>query len=501
MGRYKAREALIASLAPKHLERSTQRAIPRALPSLRVCERRLLLAALDLLILNAALLVVLTLHPRLSNTVYEAHINPVWFLILSAMWIAVGQVLDVYDLAKAARATQSVYLAASAAIIACGAYLLVPFLTPRLASHRMYALILPGLAAAGIAAWRAAYTRAFTQSSFVQTALVIGAGQAGSALVHAISAFDAANNPSEPAPGYRILGFIDDDPAKQGRDIEGRRVLGTRRDLMRLVRHLQPDELIVAVSDPDQIHDDLFQDILTCWESGIPVTTMFELYERLMARVPVEYAGRHLHAVLPVRYAPGFRLYLVARRALEVVIALVGCLAMLCLAPLVWVANRLWSPGDLFYRQERVGKGGRVFRIVKFRSMVMHAEKDCGAVWATRGDRRITPVGHVLRKARLDELPQFWNVLKGDMSLIGPRPERPEFVERLARELPFYRVRHAVSPGITGWAQVKYGYGASAEDALTKLQYDLYYIRHQGLFLDLLIILRSIQVVLGMRGQ
>ena len=477
------------------------RSARRARPTLRVCERKLLLVGLDLAGLNGALLLVLSLHPRLSDTVYEARLEPIWFLVLSAAWIVVGLALDVYDLNRAANAARSMYTAGSAAILVCGIYLFVPFLTPRLASQRLYALLLPALASAGIAAWRATYAGALTHPALLQTALVIGAGRAGSALVREIAAIGADEANGHPMSGYRLLGLIDDDPAKQGRDIGGVRVLGTGQDLLRLVQLLHPDELVVAVSDPERVRDDLFQDILTCWEAGISVTTMFELYERLLTRVPVEYVGHRLHAVLPLSYPAGYRLYLVARRGVELAIAVVGCLAMLHLIPVVWLANRWLCPGDLFYRQERVGKGGRTFRIIKFRSMIMDAEKGCGAVWARRGDSRITPVGRVLRKARLDEIPQFWNVLKGDMSLIGPRPERPEFVERLAHEVPFYRVRHAVKPSITGWAQVRYGYGASTEDALTKLQYDLFYIKHQGFYLDLLIVLRSVQVVLGMRGQ
>jgi lipopolysaccharide/colanic/teichoic acid biosynthesis glycosyltransferase len=148
-----------------------------------------------------------------------------------------------------------------------------------------------------------------------------------------------------------------------------------------------------------------------------------------------------------------------------------------------------------------VGQGGRVFGVVKFRSMVVNAEEHTGVVWATENDGRVTPVGRLLRKTRLDESPQFWNVVKGDMGLIGPRPERPEFITQLAQQIPFYRVRHAVKPGITGWAQVKYRYGASVHDALVKLQYDLYYIKHQGFYLDLLILLKTVQVVLGLKGR
>jgi lipopolysaccharide/colanic/teichoic acid biosynthesis glycosyltransferase len=221
----------------------------------------------------------------------------------------------------------------------------------------------------------------------------------------------------------------------------------------------------------------------------------------LTGRVPVQHAGRTLDVVMPVGRPALFRLFLLGKRSVDILIGFVGCLFLVLAIPFVWLANRFASPGCLFFVQERVGQGGKTFRLVKFRSMVVDAEKGTGAVWAQVGDSRITPVGNILRKTRLDEVPQFWNVLRGEMSVVGPRPERPEFVNRLAEEIPFYRARHAVKPGITGWAQVKYRYGASQEDSLVKLEYDLYYIKHQGLFADLIILLKTLEVVLGFKGR
>jgi len=164
------------------------------------------------------------------------------------------------------------------------------------------------------------------------------------------------------------------------------------------------------------------------------------------------------------------------------------------------LANRFTAPGPLLYHQVRVGKGGQTILVTKFRSMVVDAEEHTGAVWATQHDPRVTPVGRFLRKTRLDEVPQFWNILKGDMSLIGPRPERPHFVDQLVQQIPFYRVRHAVKPGLTGWAQVLFPYGASVDDTLSKLEYDLYYIKNQSILLDISILLKTIPIVLGFKG-
>ncbi|MCE5336677.1 MAG: exopolysaccharide biosynthesis polyprenyl glycosylphosphotransferase, partial [Desulfobacteraceae bacterium] len=188
------------------------------------------------------------------------------------------------------------------------------------------------------------------------------------------------------------------------------------------------------------------------------------------------------------------------KTSFDLLCATIGLILTAPLMPLIALAIRIDSPGPVFFRQVRVGESGRKFRICKFRTMSQDAEKKTGAVWATENDPRITRVGKILRKTRLDELPQIFNVLKGDMSIVGPRPERPEFIEELSRIIPYYGVRHAIKPGITGWAQIKYSYGASVDDAVEKLRYDLYYIKHCSLIFDLLIVIETIKVVLFGKG-
>ena len=234
---------------------------------------------------------------------------------------------------------------------------------------------------------------------------------------------------------------------------------------------------------------------------GVHVTTMSSVYENLTGRVPVQHVGRDLYLALPSGDRPSERVYTAVKRLFDVVVAAFGMTVLAVVAMFVAIGNHFNSPGPLFYQQDRVGKGGKPFLVYKFRSMIPDAEAETGAVWATTNDDRITPVGRFLRKTRLDELPQFINVLKGEMSLIGPRPERPEFVEHLAQSIPFYRARHAVRPGITGWAQVSYRYGSSDDDARIKLEYDLYYVNHMSPLLDIRIMLRTIQVMLAFKGQ
>jgi exopolysaccharide biosynthesis polyprenyl glycosylphosphotransferase len=202
-------------------------------------------------------------------------------------------------------------------------------------------------------------------------------------------------------------------------------------------------------------------------------------------------------------FSEGFkksRLQNIVKRVLDVVLAVVGLIVLLPVLALVALAVKCSSRGPVLYRQERVGQNGRVFLVQKFRSMQEDAERNTGAVWAQPHDSRVTTVGRILRRTRLDELPQLWNVLCGHMSFVGPRPERPEFVSALTRDIAYYGQRHTIKPGLTGWAQVRYTYGASVEDAMEKLQYDLFYIKNRNIALDLFIIAKTIKTVLMGKG-
>lgn len=468
---------------------------------LHFSERRLLLLSIDMLLLNGVLGLILLRNGWLQPTLLDFWLHMHWFLLLMLLWMVIGRLADVYNLARAANPMHSLWSTAGAALLTTLLYLVIPVLTPDLIEKRWIFYLFPLLSVVALACWRVAYARIFNQPGFHQTALVIGAGWAGRTLLQAMGGQGLAGNPFY-GTGYRVLGLIDDDPAKQGKALEGVPVLGTRHELLHLVQALHPDELILAITHMDRVEASLVDALLHCSEMGVPITTMSSLYERLTGRIAIEHTGyNNLAAVLPMQPRTLNRLYNLLIRLLDICAGAVGCLGIGLLVPWVWLINQLISPGPLFFVQERVGQGGKRFHIVKFRSMIVDAEKQTGAVWAAENDPRITPLGRFLRKTRLDEVPQFWNVLKGEMSLIGPRPERPEFVAELDRRIPFYRTRHAIKPGITGWAQVKYRYGASVDDARVKLQYDLYYIKHRGPFLDLQILLITIQVVLGLRGR
>ena len=299
---------------------------------------------------------------------------------------------------------------------------------------------------------------------------MIGAGWAGGTLASTILSFSGGHRNPYQGVGYRIIGFVDDDPAKQGRQIEGVPVLGTHKDLVELVRRKKPDDLILAITHSGTIHADLFQAIIDCRAMGTSITTMQAFYERLTGQVPVEHAGRNLEVILPLNHCGKERLYLAVRRALDILAGASGCLVVGALIPILRLANRVYSPGPLFYRQERVGKSGATFQLVKFRSMIVDAEARTGAVWAEEGDQRITPIGRLLRKTRLDELPPVLNVLKGEMTLIGPAGTS-EFVARLGKNtvLP----RHAVKPGITGCGPKFVSIRRLSRGLFLKLRHDL----------------------------
>jgi exopolysaccharide biosynthesis polyprenyl glycosylphosphotransferase len=472
------------------------------LPSLalRFSERKLLLVLFDLLMINSALFLALSLRPGFDVYLGTLVERLPWFVFLSGLWIALGVVLNIYDLSRAARVIPSLWSASGAIALTVLIYTFVPFVTPALPRYRFQALLFPVLASLGVALWRIAYAQVFVQPVFYQRALIVGSSRAGRELARVVARVGVGDGENGGGVGYQILGLVDG-YSPTGWDDESIPYLGGHQELVHLAQALRPDEIVMAMADLESVDGKLFQAILDCREMGIPVTTMESVYERLMGRVPLGSDYRELPAVFSMRESAIDRFYLAFRRVIDVLLSLVGCLLTGALVPFVWLANRIGSPGPLFYRQERVGKSGRRFTLVKFRSMIVDAERHTGPIWAGRSDSRVTPVGRLLRKTRVDELPQFYNVLKGEMSLIGPRPERPELVARLAQVLPFYRARHAIKPGITGWAQVRYRYGASIEETHTKLQYDLYYIKHRGPYLDLLILLRTIQVMLGFKGR
>ena len=339
--------------------------------------------------------------------------------------------------------------------------------------------------------WRGAYLRLAPRTPFRRRALIVGAGNAGREIAQTIQ--------TQFQPHYDLVGLVDDDPAKQGQMVEGLTVLGTRADLTRLITEQRVAEIILAITRA--VSDDLFHALLDAQELGAEIVPMPILYEQITGRVPVDHIGDSWYVALPLSHAASGGFDRVAKRTLDVLFALIGLIAFGLLFPFIVLAIRLDSAGAIFYSQTRVGQGGRVFSVRKLRTMVMDAERDGQAVWAARNDPRVTRVGRILRRLHLDEVPQFWNVLCGEMSVVGPRPERPEIVAQLEKQIPFYRLRHAVKPGIAGWAITHADYVDSVEDARLRVEYDLYYIKHQSIWLDVWILFRTVWHVLAFKGR
>lgn len=269
-------------------------------------------------------------------------------------------------------------------------------------------------------------------------------------------------------------------------------ILGTIKNLKHIIQENKPNIMVVALSERRGKFP--YKEILDCKLQGIQIEDWPSFYEKLTGKISV-------HNLRPswIIFSDGFvrndltRLF---KRFIDLLFSVIGLCITLPLMVCITLLSKLDSKGPVFFKQERVGKGGKIFTLIKFRTMVADAEKDTGPVWAEEDDPRITKLGKLLRRTGMDEIPQMFNVLKGDMSFVGPRPERPHFVQELQDQIPYYAQRLVVKPGITGWAQVRYGYCSSLEDTIEKLQYDLYYIKNMSFFLDVLIILRTIHKVL-----
>ena len=317
--------------------------------------------------------------------------------------------------------------------------------------------------------------------------LVFGTGSRALAVAHALGNSD---------PSAEIVGFFPS-PNEEGAAVPHDRILPRDKSLTETAHELDVHEIVVALTERRGGSMPL-RELLDCKLNGIRVLDLASYFEQTLGQIRLEslYAGWLI-------FGDGFQqgmLRRLVKRLSDIVFSIILLLLGAPIMVITAIVIALESRGPILYVQERVGRNGIPFKVVKFRSMRTDAEKDGKPIWATKTDDRTTRVGRVIRKLRIDELPQLFCVLKGDMSLVGPRPERQFFVDQLTKEIPFYAVRHSVKPGLTGWAQVRYHYGATIEDSAEKLQYDLYYVKNHSLLLDLIILFETISVVLTGKG-
>jgi exopolysaccharide biosynthesis polyprenyl glycosylphosphotransferase len=468
---------------PPSVELTDTRVDRISIPFFRVQERRLLLGAVDIVLAAAWIGVAHWLwlqhphaaDPRLVRMPWDWIIGGTvfWFTV---SWLAGAYELDAADrFWSASRVTLSIGIVVSLSAFVAYSFFLKTYPRPALV------IALVGVPAT-VLVWRGLYASILRRPANAMRLLIVG----NEALCETLA--DAAQRQQS---YYRVLGFVSERPGT------GQYYLGTIDELSRLAQRYRVHRIVVA---PRQtLPHDLVATLSSAIEHGLEVVDFNSAYEQIAEKVAVEHAGDYWLAALPTCPSTS-SLEELAMRLLDVVGSVVGLLLTAVLAPFIAGAIVLESGFPVFYKQERLGRGGQPFIIFKFRSMKANAESS-GAQWAIKKDLRTTRVGRFLRRTHLDELPQFWNVLRGEMSLVGPRPERPSFTAELADVIPFYRLRLAVRPGLTGLKQIKFGYAASAEEHLEVLRHDLYYIKRRSLALNLLVLARTVASVLGMDGR
>jgi exopolysaccharide biosynthesis polyprenyl glycosylphosphotransferase len=399
--------------------------------------------------------------------------------------------VELYDPHRAKSLRQTVVGIALAALGGLVAYALIYMLSPQGSLPRLGIGFFLLFAAVLTLLWRITYIQIFTAQAFLRRVLVIGAGNAGATIAR-------AHKELRPQP-FLLVGFMDDDKKKVGRRLEGLPILAGSNRLLETIDREAVTEVVVAITG--KMQGSTFQAILDAQEQGVEVVPMPTLYEELTGRVPVHHLESDwlIRSFVDAARVGGF--YEAGKRLIDILGGLAGMLGWLLIYPAVALTILIDSGRPVIYRQVRSGRGGRPFTVVKFRTMRQDAEKDGRARLTAEKDERITRVGRFLRQTHIDELPQFLNVLRGEMSLVGPRSERPEWIAEFQKQIPFYRARLLVKPGMTGWAQVNYSYYATVEEMVIKLEYDLYYIKHRNLWMDLLILLRTVTQVIAFRGR
>ena len=417
---------------------------PQKRPQLQISERRLLIAAGDIIAVITAILIALriwTIVARYNFSLSFILSQSSWFVFLLGLWLVLASANDFYDLrisASRARTTRRLFLITAQTWVI---YVAVFFISPPITLPRLFILYYGVASFILIWMWRLARPFLVGWVSQPRQTLIVGSDWAARSLLVAIREYAADE--------YEIRGIISANKDDVGQIVEGVPVLGTGADLMNFARRDRISELIITATH--NLPGETFQAVMDAYENGITIVPMPLIYEGITGRVPVEHVNNDWAVVLlPIKNTDGaFDPYPVFKRMMDVVIALVGLAFFAVLLPFIALVQKLDSHGSIFYSQDRVGRNGCTFRVYKLRSMIPDAEAKTGAVFASKDDPRVTRVGRFMRKIRLDEVPQLINVLKGDMSMIGPRPERPEHVIRLQEKIPFYRTRLIVRPGLT----------------------------------------------------
>jgi sugar transferase (PEP-CTERM system associated) len=449
-----------------------------------------------LILADAAIIyggVILALHLRLGWTGAEFQLAEKngWFKIglATSLCILISYFYDLYEFTVMGNRRELMLRLVQAIGISWAILALLFYFVPPLLIGRGVSIISVPIVLASLLVWRVLIHLLTGHPEFGEKILIVGTGDA---------AHDTAKSVWERRDaGYRIVGFASENgtgPTDVSKDIN---LLGSADNLEQIIKVEKIDRVVIAVRERRGVFPT--ETLLKMSLAGdVDIEECTSFYERVTGQVNIDML-RPSWLIFDGRRRDG-RLKVAFRDMVHRLLALIGLVLSLPIALMAAIVIKIESRGPVFYKQERVGLNGKIFDVIKFRSMRIDAEEDGKPVWATADDDRATYFGKLIRIVRVDEIPQFWNIIKGEMSFVGPRPERPHFVEQLAHEIPYYEHRHLVAPGLTGWAQIKYSYGASIEDARRKLQYDLYYIKNQSLALDLIIVFETIKTVLFGRG-
>ena len=454
-----------------------------------ISERKIILRFFDVFFVLVGLYSVGIICNQEYLTVVAS--TPFWTILLVVYLVFFATIFEMYNLQVASNqflVLKNTIITVSTTVFV---YLFTPFFTPEMPSNRLQVLLFFMVFFITLFSWRMFYVLFLASNRFVQKAILICNKEQVQELILGLENID---------PHYEIVGFVNTDSIEETVSDYHYVKRIKRDDLFSFVKENGISEIVIGSQKTEGITLELYQQLLHLLESGNIIREYTQVYESKTQRIPIQYMSRDFYRFFPFSRSNQNKLYLLTVRVFEIVISLLGLAVGLVLLPLILVGNAIGNRGHLFYSQQRVGKDGVVFEILKYRTMVKNAESD-GAVFTAANDSRVTAFGKFMRKTRMDEFPQFINILKGDMAVIGPRPERPIFVKEIAEIMPFYETRHIIKPGLTGWAQVNYSYGETIDDSLIKLQYDLYYIKHRSIYLDMNIAFITITTILFYRGQ
>lgn len=454
-----------------------------------ISERKVLLRIFDVLLVLSSLYLVSELFDLEYFNISEEHW--VWSIVLCVYLLVFSTIFELYNLQKASNLQKTVKNIFAAVSLTVLLYLFTPFYTPKLPSNRLQILVFFGIITFTLFIWRLAYINLISAPRFFKRILVVGDSFDIELIAEALQKSD---------PNYQVIGYVNTDINNDEQSEFKNLVQIDVNVIDDAIKQYHINEIVVASSYTEGVMLPLYNKLITLLEDGFPIREYTQVYEEVTHRIPVQHIDKDFYKFFPFSRSNQNKFYLFYHRLFDVLVSVLGILLSTILLPFILIGNLVANRGPLFYTQERIGKNGKPFKIMKLRTMVVDAEVS-GAQWAKKNDTRTTPFGKFLRRSRIDEIPQFYNIILGHMSIIGPRPERPMFVKELSSIIPFYETRHVVKPGLTGWAQVNTSYGSSYADSLEKLQYDLYYIKHRSVYLDISIVLKTLSTIIFYRGQ